>query len=561
MRAAFWRKIHDLVYPERAAEPGVSLTFQQEAIDSNMRTARWMVLLLGPLHLCTIVAFVFFQKSDPARADWLVWVLGINATLLAVSILGACVAWRSIPALLVPWIGDIGGAVYLLGGAAMSANAQRGNPNVNLFILGAFFIGFRMRMRPLVFTTTLLSGSALVLAGMLHFRTETVMRAADALTVASVALMSQMAFLLTRRSRFREVVARCQIQQLNAQLNERVRERSLELSVALSRLAEGHQSLVPGAVLGGRVELAEPLGRGGMGIVYRGRDLLTGEAVAVKVVQAGSAGELDGLHRFLREVQILTSVSHPAIVRSLHVDVSEDGRLFQVMELVHGETLDTCIARGGPLQPLSVARLGAVLASALAAAHEARVIHLDVKPANIILTRAVPGLKLLDFGISALRDARAIDPGVDGRIFGTPEFMAPELVGDPKMVDERADVYALGLVLYLAATGQMPFSATTPPAWILAHTMHPPKDIREHAPEVPESLADIVMACLRKTPAERPSATEIASALDALAALGGLGPLETLSLVPPETSGVVSDVRPALASSSETQRSPELTSA
>lgn len=562
MLATLRNAARDLVHPERAGDAGVLRAFHEEATESNGRTARWIVVLLGPLHAVTIVVSLFFHETDPSRAGWLSWARGINAALLAVAVGGGVIAWSGRPAAVFRLLGDLGGALYLLGCAAMTANAQRGNPNVSIFLIAAFFTAFRMRMRPSVYVASLLAGASLVVASMARFRSDVVARTADYVTLLAISSLSLVAFFLARRMRFGAVQARHEVQRLNAQLNEKVRERSRELSMALSRLAEGHQDLGPGAVLGGRVEIAEPLGRGGMGIVYRGRDLLTGEAVAVKVVQAGSARELDGLHRFLREVQIAASVAHGALVRSIHVDVSEEGRLFQVMELVEGETLASRLARGGPLPPLAAARLGAVLAEGLAAAHEARVIHLDVKPANVILTRAKPGLKLLDFGISALRDVRAIDPGPDGRILGTPEFMSPEQVSDPSRIDGRADVYALGLVLYRMIAGRMPFEAAAPPAWILAHTMHSPLDLREAAPAVPAELAEIVMSCLRKPPGERPAASAVAAQLAALADSAGVASLEELDLLGPAApSGGVSAAGPAAPEAARTQPSPELTTA
>ncbi len=563
MLVALRSAIQDLVHPERAGDAGIRRAFLDEATESNAGTVRWLVLFLGPMHALVIfVALRFLHGTDPARAGWLSWLVGINTVLLGAVILGANVAWGGRPAALYRILGDLGGAVYLLGCGAMTANAQRANPNVSLFIISAFFIAFRMRMRIPVYVTSLLAAAALVLAAMTRFRSDVVLRTADYLTVLSVSAISLFAFFLTRRMRFREVLARYQIQQLNARLDEKIRERSRELSIALSRLAEGHQDLHPGAVLGGRVELGEPLGRGGMGIVYRGRDLLTGEAVAVKVVQAGSAGELDGLHRFLREVQIVASVTHSAIVRSIHVDVSDEGRLFQVMELVEGETLESRLARGGPLPWPAAARLGAVLAEGLAAAHAARVIHLDVKPSNIILTRVKPGLKLLDFGISALRDVRAIHLGTEGRILGTPEFMSPEQVGDPSRLEERADIYALGLVLYVAIAGRMPFEAASPPAWILAHTMHSPRDLEEIVPEIAPDLARIVMSCLRKVPGERHPASAIVAMLSAVADSAEVAPLEELDLLtPPGPMSGPNDLRPITDPAARTQPSPELSSA
>src|SRR5262249_23590919 len=158
-----------------------------------------------------------------------------------------------------------------------------------------------------------------------------------------------------------------EIDGLNVQLNEKIRERSRELSKALARLAEGHRDLEPGAVLGGRVEIEAWIAQGGVGGVYRGGGLVTGKTGAGKAGQAGSANELDGLYRFLREVQAMASVTHRAIVRSIHVDVTEDGRLFQVMELVEGETLESHLARMGKVTTPVAARLIGVLADALAA--------------------------------------------------------------------------------------------------------------------------------------------------------------------------------------------------
>src|SRR5262249_36488774 len=146
-------------------------------------------------------------------------------------------------------------------------------------------------------------------------------------------------------------------------------------------------------------------------------------------------------------------------------------------ELVEGVSLDACLARGGPLSPFVAARLVAVLADALATAHEARLVHRDVKPSNVLLTREAPGLKLLDFGISKVWDAGGAGGGTEGRILGTPEFMSPEQVNDPSNVGDRADVYALGLMLYLAIAGRLPFEVQERRAWLMAHTTRAPLDL------------------------------------------------------------------------------------
>ncbi len=331
-----------------------------------------------------------------------------------------------------------------------------------------------------------------------------------------------------------EIVGRAgEIEELNTQLNEKIRERSRELSVALARLADGHRALEPGMVLGGRVRLEARIGQGAMGIVYRARDLVTDKTVAVKVVHAGSATELDGLHRFLREAEALASVTHHAIVRSLHVDVSADGQLFQVMELVEGETLDARLARDGALPPGVASRLVAVLAEALAAAHVAGVVHRDVKPSNVMLTRTAPGLKLLDFGISKLRDAAPGSGGTEGRFLGTPEFVSPEQVNAPDSVAAPADVYALGLLLYLCLAGRMPFEPTSARNWLIMHLSQPPTELTHHLPDVDPTLARIVMACLHKDADARPTASAMAATLSKIADAAGTPPLEALDLVRP----------------------------
>ncbi len=248
----------------------------------------------------------------------------------------------------------------------------------------------------------------------------------------------------------------------------------------------------------------------------------------VKVVQAGSVNELDGLYRFLREAQALASLTHPAIVRSFHVDVADDGRLFQIMELVSGETLQAWLDREGPLRAPVAARLGAVLADALANAHAAGVVHRDVKPANVMLTSASPGIKLLDFGVSKLRDARAAHGRTTGNVIGTPEFLSPEQIGDPANVGDRADVDALGLVLYLALSGRPPYDTVSARSWLVAHVVQPPERITAVVKDIDPGVASIVMACLRKAPEERPSATDVARSLAACADRLGCAALESL---------------------------------
>jgi serine/threonine-protein kinase len=348
-----------------------------------------------------------------------------------------------------------------------------------------------------------------------------------------------------------------EVEALNAQLKDRVKERSRELSQALARLADargGDSATLPaGTVLGERVVIERLLGRGGMGAVYLAQDKLSGSRVAVKVVQAASTSELDGLHRFLREATLTASVSHPGIVRSLHVDVSADGRLFQVLELVDGEPLSSALARLGRLPAPAATRIAGVVAEALAAAHQAGVIHRDVKPANIMLTRVSPGVKLLDFGVSKLRDqvlpeagtpvsgegfarpssgggVEAVHSTRHGFMVGTPEFMAPEQISSAATATGAADVYALGVVLYTVVAGRSPFDARTTTGFMNAHANITPHPLVRFAPAAPAPLVELIDRCLAKDPAGRPLAADLAGALASLADRLAAPPAEQLDI-------------------------------
>jgi serine/threonine protein kinase len=286
------------------------------------------------------------------------------------------------------------------------------------------------------------------------------------------------------------------------------------------------------------------LGTGGMGAVYAGTDRVTGARVAIKVTQAGSSQQLDGLRRFLREARSAATVTHPAVVRTLHVDVSNDGLLYQVQELVDGETLQSRCVQGRAWEPGVVARLAAVLCDALAAAHAKGIVHRDVKPANVMLTRTAPGLKLLDFGIAKLyEDARTDgdDATSTGAMLGTPAYMAPEQFDTKRGATDRADVYALGVLLFLLLTGRYPFDEPTPRAMMASHLLTDAPDARSVVPAVPDRLAELVAQCLRKSPTERPSALGLGQDLGAFADGLGLPPLESL-----EKAGALRARGPAL---------------
>lgn len=316
-----------------------------------------------------------------------------------------------------------------------------------------------------------------------------------------------------------EIVARAQeVEALNVQLQLKVQERSRELRRALAQLQAGGgaDELHPGEMFAERVEISGILGRGGMGVVYLGRDLLLRKPVALKLLRR--AVDPVALERFLAEVTAVASISHPGVVRTLHVDITPGGQLYHLMEYVEGITLARRLVRA-PLEPTTAAVLFARLAAALAAAHEAGVVHRDIKPSNIILCSSTPEVRILDFGISKLFNEHA--PGGEltraDELVGTPRYMSPEQITSPTRVTASADVYSLGIVLYEAVSGELPYDAQDVSALFHAHVHDPPRDLLRDAPAVPAALAQWVARCLDKDPGARPSARALAQALQAIA--------------------------------------------
>jgi hypothetical protein len=330
-----------------------------------------------------------------------------------------------------------------------------------------------------------------------------------------------------------EIVARAkEVDSLNAQLRAQVRERSTELSLALARLAQqdGGRRLPKGTLIGGRFEIDRLLGEGGMGCVYSGVDRSTSAPVAIKVIQASSRGQLAALERFLREARSAAAIDHPAVVRMLHVDVSDDGVLYQVQELVEGETLENRLRASSRWTHDTAARAVSVLCEALAAAHAHGIVHRDVKPANIMLTREGAGLKLLDFGISKLHQDEEWAAGatLPGTVLGTPAYMSPEQINGGALSD-RVDVYAAGIILFILLTGQHPFDAAPVRDMMANHLLSLPPEAHELDPTVPSAISRLLKACLSKVPAERPSALELARHLRGYANASGAPELADVS--------------------------------
>lgn len=261
-----------------------------------------------------------------------------------------------------------------------------------------------------------------------------------------------------------------------------------------------------GTTLSGRYTLTEPIASGGMGEVWQARDSVLGRTVAVKVLRPNVDDEPQFAERFRDEARHAAGLSQPNIATVY--DYGEDqGTAYLVMELVPGTPLSQLIATRGALGPTVTRSVIGQAALALAAAHEAGVIHRDVKPGNIIVTPDGVA-KLTDFGIARAMDSTSLTR--PGEVIGTPHYLSPEqAIGQP--ATGASDLYALGCVAHEMLTGRRPFDAGTPVATALAqiHDAPPPLPI-----DVPADLRQVVEQCLDKDPARRPrSAAAVAAGL------------------------------------------------
>jgi hypothetical protein len=262
-----------------------------------------------------------------------------------------------------------------------------------------------------------------------------------------------------------------------------------------------------GQILGGRYRLEERLGEGGMSVVWRGFDLVLGRAVAVKVLSGAYATDDHFRESIRTEAQAAARVSHPhlASVHDYGESLDSEGRRvpYVVMELLNGSTLIERLAKG-PLPPRVGLRICAQIAEALAAVHDHKLVHRDVKPGNVMLTPV--GAKLVDFGVAAVAGEPG-DPGPDGRIMGTPNYVAPErLLGGP--VVSASDVYGLGLLIFRVLTGKLPWPSGAPSLAVRADPAPLPA-----MDGVPSEVNELYLRCVAMQAHRRPSASDAAGLL------------------------------------------------
>lgn len=272
---------------------------------------------------------------------------------------------------------------------------------------------------------------------------------------------------------------------------------------------------IPGPLLAG-YELLEEIGSGGSGVVFRAWHLALQRTVALKRLRTGVLATDEARQRFRREAELLAALRHPHIVQVL--DFGEHmGELFLVMELVRGQPLSRMLGQA-PLDPRSAAQLMATVARAIQAAHECGVIHRDMKPHNILLPMAddlggegrhlvpqqiaIDQVRVVDFGLAKQADSDMTLTRT-GALMGTPAYLAPEQLVDPRQGDQRVDVYGLGATLYECLTGRPPFLAPTLWETLQQVGQLSPPPLRQLNPRIPRDLETICLKCLEKDPARR----------------------------------------------------------
>ena len=264
------------------------------------------------------------------------------------------------------------------------------------------------------------------------------------------------------------------------------------------------------AALAGEYSLEREIGRGGMGVVYLARDVQLDRDVAIKVLPTDQARDAGARERFLREARTAARLSHPHIVPIHRVGEASapaaDGApgtrfVFFVMSYVEGESLGERLRTRGPLPPAEATRMMREVAWALAYAHGRGVVHRDVKPDNILLEAGTGRALVTDFGIAHAAEDRG--PTTEpGRISGTAHFMSPEQAGGEPL-DGRSDIYALGVVCYLAVSGRLPFESSNLPALLVRQATESPPTVTRAAPGLPPALGAAIDRCLARDPAGR----------------------------------------------------------
>jgi serine/threonine protein kinase len=259
----------------------------------------------------------------------------------------------------------------------------------------------------------------------------------------------------------------------------------------------------------GNYVIQRPLARGGMAVVYLAKHPTLGREVAVKLLSPEYQGDVDLNRRFLQEARVTANFKHRNIVEIY--DFGEiEGRAYYTMERLLGLDLASQLARKGRFSPREVAAYFQQICAALGAAHELGVVHRDLKPANIFVVGEEPlHIKLMDFGIAKVQEARSGSETRRGEVLGTPAYMSPEqALGNVHAISVQTDLYALGIIGYEMLTGQLPFLADSDLLLLTMQVRETARPIRELAPDTPPAVAELLERCLEKEPHARPASAE-----------------------------------------------------
>ncbi len=331
------------------------------------------------------------------------------------------------------------------------------------------------------------------------------------------------------------------------------RNRIAALERGLDLKGEATQAAIPGeltgTVLGGKYRIGKKIGSGGIGVVYAAEHTTLGHEVAVKVLRGAAAKDGGEIARLRREAYIQVHIDHPNVARVHDLDQMPDGSMYVVMERLHGRSLADKLSREHLIAPGFAIPVFIGVCRALSAAHKKGVVHRDLKPGNVFLCEDGPP-KVLDFGMSKLTSAESLTQA--GYTLGTPEYMAPEQCIGANVV-AQTDLYAFGVLMYEALTGELPIIAQSRRELLDLHQRQIPVPMRTRRPDldIPEALDLVVMKCLKKRINDRPKSAEELEAMLTAIPLEGLPKAYAVRpkrTAPPQIANSDSGTIPALAS-------------
>jgi tRNA A-37 threonylcarbamoyl transferase component Bud32 len=263
-----------------------------------------------------------------------------------------------------------------------------------------------------------------------------------------------------------------------------------------------------GQIVQDRYRIVRKLGEGGMGAVYEGEHTVIKRKVAIKCLHSQYASDKEMVARFHREAMATNAIRHPNIVEVTDMGRFADGAVYMVLEFLEGKEFGDILKKGGAMPLSRVVHIGMQVCDALSAAHDGGIVHRDLKPDNIYLIHRGDDpdfVKVLDFGIAKFREAGAQGITRTGHTMGTPHYMAPEQAQAHKNLDHRADIYSLGVILFHAITGSLPYDDDSFPMLMIKLIQYPAPRLRQLVPNVPPALDDLVDRMLAKDPNARPA--------------------------------------------------------